>query len=184
MIYLFHIKESLFLYEKTVVSYKMENIFKFDYGCRDMYFGSNSYARSLFCDNDDREIGKIYLKCTYQIKFDLHDGYCSDHDPDYDDNSDDDNDYKTKYKRKYQKEKIKTVMFYFSIPEKLMKENNIDGSYFDDDWNLLRNDDTEEFFITWKCNSVCYDEFGTTGSEYCKYKDDYIPISIECVTIT
>jgi hypothetical protein len=49
---------------------------------------------------------------------------------------------------------------------------------FDNDWYLIENYDTEEYFMDWEYDSQC------DGSGYCGLQDIYSPIKIECITIT
>jgi hypothetical protein len=64
------------------------------------------------------------------------------------------------------------------IPEIMYNtDGNINSELFDDDWCLISNTITEDYFLDWT------DIYKCDGSGYCTLKDIYTPIKIECITI-
>ncbi len=114
----------------------IKNPFEFTYNKK--FISESYFFHKLFVNKNKLEINKSYLKITYDIT--IVNNY-----------SDSESEYESDYE-------VENVILYFLIPEKLKDKNseNINFDYLDDDSNLIKNDDTEEFFISWISYSQKY----------------------------
>jgi hypothetical protein len=142
------------------------NLLQFEYLYKDdqIYFGENTYAKTLYTNYDDLVENAQYIKCTYEINIRDHvdDVYCSDHE------------YSDEEAEPFI---VETMILYFIIPKFLLEKNKIKDEFLDDDSNIIINKKTEKIFNSWRLKSNC------CGSEVCNYYDDYRVIKIEYVTI-
>ncbi len=142
--------------------------FTYDYKSHKIIF-LNNYKKN-WVSKKNLETNKTYLKITYKIQFynckDYYDEEC--------DSPDSDDERYYGYSNRKCIEKIKNITMYFLIPEKIKRNIN---DYLDENSNLIKNEDTEPYFMTWSYKSNCYCLFENKSNLY-------TPLLIEYIIIT